>query len=136
MAPIVSWWDELRKFGPEWSLPSSHSSPTKVKGQKRTSDMFAKQVLKSFLLRSRNKTHRNLTHCPQWGHHNGHKGFGVATQSLQWSRNHIYSVLFKEGPLILLPEYGFRVQVHSWEGVRHPRLPNPMVGLPSLCLIS
>ena len=43
---------------------------------------------------------------------------------------------FEEGPLILLPEYGFGVQVCSQEGVRHPRSPNPKIGLPSSCLMS
>ena len=49
---------------------------------------------------------------------------------------YIYSIIFEEGPLILLLKYGFRVQVCSWEGVRHPRSPNPKVDLLSLCLIS
>ena len=49
------------------------------------------------------------------------------------SRKHEYSILSRNNLLILLPEYGFRV---SWEGVRHPRSPNPKVGLSSLCLMS
>ena len=32
--------------------------------------------------------------------------------------------------------YEFGVKVQSWEGVRHPKPPNPKVGFPSLCLMS
>ena len=32
--------------------------------------------------------------------------------------------------------YGFGVKVRSREGVLHPKLPNPKVGFPLLCLMS
>ena len=55
---------------------------------------------------------------------------------LQWPRNHEHSVLLGKDLFILLPEYGIGVYVRFWEGVRHLKLPNPMVGFHLLCLIS
>ena len=61
---------------------------------------------------------------------------GVVTQFLQWLRNHEYNVLLRKGLLILLSEYGFKVQIRFWEGVRHPKSPNPKGGFLLLCLMS
>ena len=54
---------------------------------------------------------------------------------LQWPRNHEYSVLLGNDFLILLPEYGFGVQVQFQEGVRHLKPPNLRFGIHSLCLM-
>jgi len=58
MALIASWWDELQKI---WAQMESSIFPliTKVKGQKITSDVCAKQRLKQSLLKLRHRTHRN-----------------------------------------------------------------------------
>ena len=48
-----------------------------------------------------------------------------------WSKNHKYDFMHKRTSLVLGPE----LRYVSWEGVRHPRKPNLMVGLPLYYLI-
>ena len=81
------------------------------------------------LLKLRNKTHQNQTLYPQWSRHCGHSRFppkkGEYT-STEWTEmekiwsHHLDQVQkpftlrpYVEG-LILLPEYGFGVQVRFW----------------------
>ena len=118
----------FKRFGLKQSLPSSHSSLTKVKGTIEPSGCVCKQVWNKPLLRLRQDTlqlnSQSLVQSPLWTQR------GVATQFLQWSRNDTYSILLRKDHCSYYQRYEFEVKVRSWEGVRHPRLPNPKVGFP------